>query len=164
MNATIRPAITEHEWSEACALLHRVYVGEGYTDGTRAAEMQRRERLEPEGTFLIAINDSERVMGGVLYLNEDSSLKQLARTGEREFRVLAVHPAARGAGVGEALVRACIERAASDGAKALVLWTQPTMLAAQRLYERLGFVRDPTRDTSDPRGFTRLVYVRASGV
>ncbi len=164
MTFTIVQATTDREWQRGCDLLHRVYVGEGYTDGTRAAEMQRRERLEPEGTFLIAIDDSERVMGAVLYLNEDSTLKQLARTGEREFRVLAVHPDARGAGVGEALVRACIERAVFDHAAGLVLWTQPTMLAAQRLYERLGFVRDATRDTSDPRGFTRLVYMRASGV
>jgi hypothetical protein len=35
------------------------------------------------------------------------------------------------------------------------------MHAAHRLYERLGFVRAPERDVADPRGFTRLVYVRS---
>jgi ribosomal protein S18 acetylase RimI-like enzyme len=78
--------------------------------------------------------------------------------GECEFRLLAVSTAARGQGVGQALVHACIERSIADGAQALVLWTQPTMLAAQRLYERLGFVRATERDHADPRGFMRMVY------
>ncbi|MBK9763173.1 MAG: GNAT family N-acetyltransferase [Flavobacteriales bacterium] len=43
-------------------------------------------------------------------------------------------PEARGTGVGEALVRACITQAKSIGAKAIVLWSQPTMLNAHRLY------------------------------
>ena len=85
-------------------------------------------------------------------------MHQVARPGEREFRLLAVDPQARGQGVGEALVRACVDVCLRDAAQALVLWTRPTMTAAQRLYERLGFVRVPDRDEEDPRGFTRMVY------
>ena len=77
--------------------------------------------------------------------------------------MLAVRKNARARGVGEALVRECIERSQLADATALVLWTQPIMLAAQRLYERLGFVRDPLRNVPDARGWDRMVYVRPFG-
>jgi GNAT superfamily N-acetyltransferase len=156
---TIRPAFTDPEWTEANAILDRVYVGEGYATAERASAFQRRERLEPAGEMLIAVDGEGRMGGAVLFLHADSALRQLAREGEREFRLLAVHPDVRGTGAGEALVRACVERAVNADAKRVVLWSQPRMLAAHRLYERLGFVRAPERDEPDDRGFTRLVFV-----
>jgi|JI9StandDraft_1071089.scaffolds.fasta_scaffold223059_2 ribosomal protein S18 acetylase RimI-like enzyme len=163
MTIHVRVADSAEEWQQALAVLYRVYVGEGYTTAERAAPSQRREVLEPEGTFLVAINESGSVIGATLFLLEDSVMKQLARPGEREFRMLAVDPAARGSGAGAVLVQTCIDRAKEEGASGLVLWTQPTMLAAHRLYERLGFMRTPERDEDDPRGFKRLVYLRSFG-
>ena len=62
---------------------------------------------------------------------------------EGEFRMLAVAPAARGRGVGEALVRLCLDRFRADGCRARsCISTLAEMTAAHRLYERLGFVRD----------------------
>src|SRR6185437_9111082 len=75
-----------------------------------------------------------------------SPWQDLGDGAEVEFRMLATLPAARGRGVGETLVRACIERARAAGAPRLVLSTGPEMTAAHRLYERLGFVRVPERD------------------
>lgn len=73
--------------------------------------------------------------------------------------MLAVAAEARGAGVGEALVRACVDRArALDGVSALVLSTQPAMLGAQRIYARLGFVRTPERDWAPVPALTLLTY------
>ena len=60
--------------------------------------------------------------------------------------MLAVAPAARGRGVGEALATWCVDRARADGCHAVVLSTLPVMHAAHRLYQRLGFVRTPERD------------------
>ena len=62
------------------------------------------------------------------------------------IRMLGVSEAARGRGVGEALVQACVERARASGAARLWLHTEPFMDAAQRLYARLGFVRAPELD------------------
>jgi GNAT superfamily N-acetyltransferase len=56
-----------------------------------------------------------------------------------EVRLLAVAPAARGRGVGAALMQECVRRARAWGAPALALHTTPMMAAAVRLYERLGF-------------------------
>lgn len=159
MVITLHEAADPAEWEQACALLQHVYVQGGYTTAANAATMMTRERLQGEGTLLVAEGEQRTLVGAVLFLHADSALKQLAKDGEREFRMLGVHPEARGSGAGEALVRACMERARNGGASALVLWTQPTMPAAHRLYERMGFVRAPERDVPDPRGFTRLVYV-----
>ncbi len=63
-----------------------------------------------------------------------------------EMRLLAVAPAARGRGVGAALVRECVRRARRAGASALTLHTSDVMRTAMRMYERIGFVRAPELD------------------
>lgn len=156
----VRPVAGEEDWVRTIEVLHRVYVGEGYTTAERALAFQQREKLEPAGELLVAVDGNGRIGGAVLFLHVDSALRQLASGGEREFRLLAVHPDARGTGAGEALVRACVERAKHAGAKGVVLWSQPRMLTAHRLYERLGFVRALERDQPDDRGFTRWVFVK----
>lgn len=52
---------------------------------------------------------------------------------------------ARGKGVGEALNRAAIERARGAGAVSIDLTSRPSREAANRLYQRIGFV---ARDTN----------------
>jgi len=71
-----------------------------------------------------------------------------------EVRLLAVDPSARGQGVGEALMQACIRRARATGAGALTLHTTPMMEAAMRLYARLGFVHVPELDFEPAPGLT----------
>jgi ribosomal protein S18 acetylase RimI-like enzyme len=67
-----------------------------------------------------------------------------------QLRLLAVAPAARGLGAGEALVAECVRRARAAGAPAIGLHTSRSMRAAVRLYTRLGFVRDPAFDFRPP--------------
>lgn len=69
-----------------------------------------------------------------------------ARAPWPELRVLAVAPEARGLGVGQALVEECVRRARASGAAAIGLHSSRSMAAALRMYERLGFVRDPATD------------------
>lgn len=52
-------------------------------------------------------------------------------------------PEARGQGVGRLLMNAARAFALSTGAKGMVLETATDNFAAQRLYESLGYVRDP---------------------
>jgi ribosomal protein S18 acetylase RimI-like enzyme len=80
-----------------------------------------------------------------------------------EIRMLAVAPEARGRGVGEALVRACIARARTDGRRRLVLHTRLEMAAALRLYDRLGFVRAPGLDFTPVEGIDLLGYALELG-
>ncbi len=67
-----------------------------------------------------------------------------------ELRLLAVSPAARGAGVGRGLVEECVRRARAMGAPALGLHTSRSMAVAIGLYERMGFVRAPAHDFQPP--------------
>jgi ribosomal protein S18 acetylase RimI-like enzyme len=80
----------------------------------------------------------------------------LSGPGEAEFRMLAVDPSAQRRGVGEALARACIERAASIGCSAVVICARDFSAAAHRLYARLGFVRVPELDWSPVAGVNLL--------
>jgi GNAT superfamily N-acetyltransferase len=70
----------------------------------------------------------------------------LDRAGWPEIRLLAVVPAARGCGVGTALLGECVRRAEQAGATALGLHTSESMRIGIRLYERMGFVRAPEYD------------------
>lgn len=55
-----------------------------------------------------------------------------------------VDEAWRGQGIGEALTRACIERAREMGLKEVNLTSRPSREAANRLYQRMGFQRRET--------------------
>lgn len=68
-----------------------------------------------------------------------------------EIKRLYVRPAWQGHGVGRQLAEHLIAEARRAGYTTLWLDTLPTMQAAQRLYERLGFVRrDPYFDSPVP--------------
>ncbi|MBP2704230.1 GNAT family N-acetyltransferase [Microbispora sp. RL4-1S] len=113
-----------------------------------------------DGELLVAVDAaSGRVLGGLLFVVPGSPFSNTARPGEGEFRLLAVAATERGRGVGEALVQACLSRAAELGLRAVAISTQPNMSAAHRLYRRLGFVRAPERDWEIPSGTPLWVFV-----
>ena len=55
-----------------------------------------------------------------------------------------VDASARGKGIGEALTRAALERARKTGRRSVDLTSRPSREAANRLYQRLGFVKRET--------------------
>jgi GNAT superfamily N-acetyltransferase len=71
-----------------------------------------------------------------------------------EIRLLAVAPAARGRGVGAALMNECLRRSRRSGAEAVTLHTTDMMAVAMSMYERMGFVRAPELDFEPAPGFT----------
>ena len=87
------------------------------------------------------------VLGGVTYVPDPSS--PFAEFDDPEaagIRMLAVATDAQGRGVGEALTRACIDRAVAAGRAQMILHSTDWMTTAHRIYERLGFRRDPSLD------------------
>lgn len=95
---------------------------------------------------LVAVEDGE-VLGTVSYVPDASSpFAQHQSDGEASIRMLAVGPKHKRRGIGTALSQACIDRARSEGKRAIVLHADEIMGTSRRLYERLGFRRDPGRD------------------
>ena len=87
------------------------------------------------------------MLGGVTYVRDRTSpMAEHTTDGVASIRMLAVDPAAQGQGVGRRLTEACIDRARADDATEIVLHSTPWMTVAHRLYETLGFERDPSND------------------
>ncbi len=108
------------------------------------------------GEVLIAVDPAGSIVGAVLFVLPGTRFAELSGPDEAEFRMLAVHPAAQGRGVGDALVRACVTRARDGGAKAVVICVRDFTKKAHRLYARIGFVRIPERDFSPLPGVNLL--------
>ena len=103
-------------------------------------------RNEEAGRYEIHVGDE---LGGFSEVELDD---------EGEFRMLAVDPAAQGAGAGTALARLCEDRAREHGATAMALSSLATMTTAHRIYGRLGYERDPGRDWSPVAGVHLLAF------
>ena len=71
------------------------------------------------------------MLGGVFLCEEDADTARL--------RLLYVEPAARGMGVGGALVHQCTEFAREVGYKRIVLWTHAVLDSARKLYAAEGY-------------------------
>ncbi|MFF9148159.1 GNAT family N-acetyltransferase [Streptomyces sp. NPDC055051] len=150
MDFTIR-AVRPEEHEELGDLTGLTYLNDGlllhgeddfYLDVLR--DTARRAR---ESEVLVATDAEDRIVGGVTFAPGGTPWADIAVPGEAEFRMLVVAPAARGRGVGEALVRACVDRArALPDCARIVLSTDGKMVSAHRIYERMGFVRTPERD------------------
>ena len=147
MHITVREARIP-ELDAAGALTAAVYRDEALADVgylPRLADAAARHRAAG-ATQLVAVTPDEAVVGAVVYVVADTEYADLATGTEAEVRMLATAAAARGQGVGEALVRACVDLARTEGRPRLVLSTKPIMTTAHRLYERIGFLRTPERD------------------
>ncbi|MER6688215.1 GNAT family N-acetyltransferase [Streptomyces minutiscleroticus] len=136
--------------AEVGEITARAYLDDGLLDfGESDAyldELRDAAGRAAAAEVLVAVADG-RVLGGVTFVPSGGPLADIAGPGEAEVRMPAVAARARGRGAGEALVRACVDRArATPGCVRLVLSTQRTMRAAHRIYARLGFVRTPERD------------------
>ncbi|MGE3286255.1 MAG: GNAT family N-acetyltransferase [Pseudonocardia sp.] len=94
---------------------------------------------EDGGTVLVA-RDAATVLGS-------ARVFPLRPDGTAYVRGVAVRPDREGEGIAAALMTACAERARAAGASSIHLHTTPFMSRAVSLYERLGYQRDPQRDT-----------------
>jgi ribosomal protein S18 acetylase RimI-like enzyme len=142
-------------------LLWRVYVEGGFTAPELAATVLRGPVVRARGELWSARDERSCVLVGmVMLVLPASAARRIAEPDEAEMHLLAVAPEQRGRGVGSRLVEAVLQGARDSGARRMVLWTQPSMHAAHRLYVAHGFVRAPARDAQllAPPGRTFVVF------
>lgn len=154
----IRPAHPE-ELEEVGRLTAQVYIGDGFLDSfdDYTQELTDAAGRARDAEVWVAVEDGQ-LLGTVTFCPVGSAYREIGRDGEGEFRMLAVHPAARGRGVGRALVEHCLHRARDLGYAAIRMSSMDRMSSAHRVYERLGFVRAPQDDWSPVSGVNLLAY------
>jgi ribosomal protein S18 acetylase RimI-like enzyme len=96
--------------------------------------------LVASGTYLLVFRDEDGTLVGAL-----SMALYVAPTGRKAvIEDVVVDEAARGRGIGEALVEAAQEAAQGAGVAAIWLTSRSDRASANRLYQRLGFERYET--------------------
>jgi len=158
LDASIRPA-RNSELDEIAGLFapalapYRGGVQDWILDAYLAELVDVRPRFE-EAEVLVAEHDG-RIVGTIAFY-PDVRLEGWSNlpAGWAGFRALAVAPRRRGTGIGQALVRRCIQRAREIGAETLGIHTISLLTDAVSLYQRLGFVRCPEFDLRAADVFT----------
>jgi ribosomal protein S18 acetylase RimI-like enzyme len=134
---TINVVPFEPAFAKAFADLNYQWIAESY-----GIEEHDRELLdhpyesivEPGGeVFFAIVGDS--VAGTVAMVRMDGRHYELAK--------MAVSPEFRGRGIGDELMRACIDHAVRNGAASIILESNTKQEAAIRLYRKHGFVEIP---------------------
>lgn len=154
----LRPA-DESELAAVGRLTAEVYVGDGYMPDTDDyVSVLSDAAVRAAGAELWVAVDDGVLLGTVTFCPSGSSFREIGRAGEGEFRMLAVSPAARGRGVGRALVQLCLDRSRDLEYAGVRMSSLDAMTAAHRVYERLGFTRVPEDDWSPSPGVRLLAY------
>ena len=135
-----------------------VYRGEDLAPEEYAPELADVAGRAERSLVLVARDADGCVIGSVALVLAGDFGNVMESDDEAAFRMLVVDPDVRGQGIGELLVRTCLDRARAAGKTRMVLSTDPRMRAAHRIYERMGFRRLPERDWTPHPGTDLMVY------
>ncbi len=160
MSVEVREARSDDDLAEAGRIVHHSYVS--LPDHPHDPEydhqlLQAAERMA-DTCVVLGFLDGELV-GCLTYVGDHTNPH--AEHGDPEaatFRYFGVRPEVQGRGVGAAMVQWCADRARADGLRRIRIHTLSTMVGAQRLYEHLGFLRDPDND-EEWDGILGVAYV-----
>lgn len=150
-DVAIRPA-RDHELDEVAALLVDAYAEyaarmspDAWASFAQDIGNVRGRAIEAD---VIVAERRGRLVGSVTLFTHHRGV----RSGTVGVRLLAVHPEARGTGVGRALMEYAVDHARAEGQERVVLSTIQDMENARDLYGKMGFVREPALDTEPAPG------------
>lgn len=108
---------------------------------------------------LIVAERAGRLVGAVTFYPSPPRPEQEGwPSGWSYVRLLAVHPDARGLGIGQDLMDECLRRSRQRSAPTLGLHTSEIMSVARGMYERMGFARAPELDFHPTPGTVVMAY------
>ncbi|SDQ19196.1 GNAT family N-acetyltransferase [Leucobacter chromiiresistens] len=139
--------VRPEEYDAVGAMVRAAYAGDYTLNDEYLAEIEDVAGRDEVSEVLVAVDRGTGDLLGTITLPRAGE-RLIDDTAENEFdvRLLGVSRAARGRGVGRAIMRHAADVARSRGLDRVVLHTGEQMLAAQRLYERMGFVQIPERE------------------
>lgn len=142
----IRPAEPD-EYDEVGRITLDAYVTDGFlTENDPYARHLLNAADRAAQAELWVADDGGDLLGTVTFCPVGSSYREISRTDQGEFRMLAVPSHARGRGVAKALVSHCFQRCEQLGFDEMVLCSMDRMTNAHGLYARFGFSRAPELD------------------
>lgn len=119
--------------------------------------MDVRSRLA-EAQLIVAEVDGRVAGTATLYIDGGHAQEAGWPQGWAGVRILAVHTAYRGRGIGRKLMDECVRRCRERGISTIGLHTTEAMDIARRMYERMGFVRVPEFDFHPAPGIVVMAY------
>ncbi|MGJ9425739.1 GNAT family N-acetyltransferase [Nesterenkonia halotolerans] len=143
---------TEADWDRIAELTVAAYVDGGFlTAGdSYVSHLTDVATRASASTVLVAEVPTEHgpaVAAAVAVTDAGGPMAEVARSGEMEFRMLAVAPEHQGRGIARRMVRHIIDRAESrPEIRALTLCSLTSMTTAHALYRSEGFREVPERD------------------
>ncbi len=109
----------------------------------------------PRSAYFVVVDDAGNVLGGGGVAPLEGGPTEVC-----ELKKMYFLPEARGQGVGEQLLRRCLDAARAHGFAQCYLETLERMTAARKLYERLGFTPTCAMGATGHHGCDRF-YVRS---
>ena len=160
MTIEVRPARPGDDLAEAGRIVHRSYVSlPGHPhDPEYDQQLTEAEARMADTVVVLGFLDGDLVGCLTSVPDPHTPHAEPGAPGAATFRYFGFRPEVQGRGVGAAMVQWCAERARADGLERLRIHTLTTMHGAQRLYEHLGFLREPDRD-EEWDGILGIAYV-----
>lgn len=126
---------------ELSTLLTNVYVSGGFTQPDEAAILFKPSSVRRRGILIGAREKLDYTLAGIIIVvPPHSPALRLAKDNETEIHLLGVLPEHRQNGLGRTLVQTAINHAKEMKCEKIILWTQCSMKAAQKLYESSDFI------------------------
>lgn len=127
---------------ELLELLTRVYVDEGFVEPEIATTLFEPTAVRERGIIIGARDIQTSILAGmIIIVPPESEACRMAKANEVEFHLLGVSNSFRKLGLGHMLVKSAMDYARKCNYKKIILWTQTSMYAAQKLYESMEFIR-----------------------
>lgn len=163
-DVVVRPA-QPAEFPAVADLLVRAYTSSFHNSEHYIERLRGIASWVPDYQIWVAV-EGQRILGAVLTpspgfvaapeVGEDG-LVQPVRDDELEFHMIGVDPEARGRGIAALLVNKTIDVARERGIRRIGIHSGPQMTGAHAMYQKLGFVRRPERETLVVDGGQRLL-------
>ena len=103
----------------------------------------RRGRRAAAAELLVAADERGRIHGTVTFVPDGGPLGEIADPARRSSACSRSTPRRAAARLGTALLAHVLDASRARGRNGIVCSSLPTMRAAHRIYERLGFTREP---------------------